>query len=93
MEKDYMNMSAAELEALLKQTQEKIEDIEDEQDIILEQSQSGQHTGSKKIQSKIQSLDAERTALQAAVKEITEALQNKAFLEDLCATTLSTRHL
>lgn len=77
MENNYKNMNIAELESLLKKTQEKIENLEDERDIRLEQSQSGQHTGSKIIQSRIQKLEAELKSLQDAVVEINEALENK----------------
>jgi hypothetical protein len=78
MENSCKNMNSAELESLLKKTQEKIENSEDERDIILGQSQSGQHTGSKIIQSRIKKIDAEIKSLQDAAAEITEALENKA---------------
>jgi flagellar biosynthesis chaperone FliJ len=70
----YGNMSVFELTALLKQTQEKIADIEDERDIRLSQSQSGQHTGSTIIQSRMQNINTELSSLQKSVREITDTL-------------------
>ena len=74
MANDYTAMSDDELEALLRKTRENLENMEDERYLILEQSQSGQHTGSKPIQSRIKILDNECAALKNAVAEISEAL-------------------
>ncbi|MDR2501591.1 MAG: hypothetical protein LBD37_11035 [Treponema sp.] len=74
MANDYRAMSAAELEELLRKTRGNLENMEDERHLILEQSQSGQHTGSKPIQSRIKTLDNECAALKNAAEEISEAL-------------------
>ena len=74
MENDYKNMNAAGLESLRREIREKLENIEDEREIILERSQSGQHIGSKYIQTRIQGLDDERKSLQDTMREIDAAL-------------------
>lgn len=77
MTNDYQYMSAGELEALLEKKRNRIEGIEDERYLVLEHSQSGQHIGSKYIQSRIKILDDECGSLQNAIAEISEALENK----------------
>ena len=77
MTNEYQDMNAAELEALLEKKRNRIEDIEDERYLVLEQSQSGQHIGSKYIQFRIKMLDDECGSLQNAIAKISEALQNK----------------
>ncbi|MDR2521593.1 MAG: hypothetical protein LBC72_03440 [Spirochaetaceae bacterium] len=75
MANKYENMSVSAIAARIEQTREKIADVEDERDIWIGQSQSGQHTGSAIIQSRIKKLDAECALLRESVAEMHTALE------------------
>ena len=77
METSYGTMSDSELEALLANTQCKLDDKEDEQALILEQSQSGQHISSKYFQSRCGRIEQEIESLKSAAEEIKREMESR----------------
>jgi len=77
MKTDYRNMSITGLEELLKKTQSKLEDKEDEKDLLEGQSQSGQHMSSEYFQSNYNRLEQDIKSLNSAVGEIKAAIESK----------------
>jgi len=73
MENNYKNLSAAELEALLKKTQGKILDLEDEKDLLIAKA-SGQHIGSESLQSNCKRIEKEIETLNADIEKIKAAI-------------------
>jgi hypothetical protein len=70
METSYGAMSDIALEALLMNTQRRLDDKEDERSLILEQSQSGQHISSKYIRSHCGRIEQEIESLKNVEEEI-----------------------
>jgi hypothetical protein len=77
METAYSDMSAIKLTALLTNTQNKIDDKEDERDLILGQSQSGQHISSKYIQSHCERIEQDIKSLKTIVEEVEREMENR----------------
>jgi hypothetical protein len=76
MKNDYTKMNDEELELFLKNMQRKIEDLEDEREILLEKSQ-GQHMSSEYVQSNIKRLDEESESINSSMKEINIEIENR----------------
>ena len=70
-------MGDGELEVLLEKTQYKLEDTEDEQALILEQSRSGQHMSSKYFQSHCGRIEQEIESLKSAAEEIKREIEKR----------------
>jgi Na+/phosphate symporter len=64
------NMGNAELETLLKETQIKLENAEDERDIIFGISQSGQHISAEYIQSQTTKIEQNIESLNGTIEKI-----------------------
>jgi hypothetical protein len=77
METSYGAMSDVELEALLTNTQCKLDDKEDERSLILEQSQSGQHISSKYIRTRCEIIEQEIESLRSAAEEIKGEMESR----------------
>lgn len=73
----YGTMSDSELEALLRNTQCRLDDKEDEQGLILEQSQSGQHISSKYFQSHCGRIEQEIESLKSIAAEIKREIESR----------------
>jgi hypothetical protein len=71
MENSNIATGVSELGERLKRTQEKLEDAEDELAILLERSNSGQHTSSKYIQSNRARIEQDIESLKDTIKKIT----------------------
>jgi hypothetical protein len=56
--------------------QQKIEDLEDEREIMIEKSQ-GQHTSSKYVQSNVKRLDEETESINSSIKEINIEIESR----------------
>jgi mevalonate kinase len=69
-------MNDEELELFLKNMQRKIEDLEDEREILLEKSQ-GQHMSSDYVQSNIKRLDEEAESINSSMKEINIEIESR----------------
>jgi mevalonate kinase len=76
MKNDYTKMNDEELGLFLKNMQRKIEDLEDEREIILVRSQ-GQHTSSKYVQSNVKRLDEETESINSSIKEINIEIESR----------------
>jgi hypothetical protein len=77
MEKNYKDMSDTDLEELLWKTKNKLEDAEDEFEIINGQSQSGQHMSSKYFQSHCGRIEQEIKYFHDAIEEIDVEIKNR----------------
>jgi hypothetical protein len=77
METGYGTMSNAELEALLKKTQSGLDDAEDEQTLILEQSKSGQHMSSAYFQSRCGKIERKIEGLKSVIEEIRAEMEKR----------------
>ncbi|MDR1576213.1 MAG: hypothetical protein LBS37_09435 [Treponema sp.] len=77
METAYDSMSDFELEILLANTQRRHDDKEDERNLILEQSQFGQHISSKYIRSHCERIEREIESLKSAAEEIEKEMENR----------------
>jgi mevalonate kinase len=69
-------MNDEELELFLKNMQRKIEDLEDEREILLEKSQ-GQHMSSEYVQSNVKRLDEEAESINSSMKEINIEIESR----------------
>jgi hypothetical protein len=78
MEHDYKSMNTAELEGLLKTVRGKLEDAEDELSLILERSNSGQHMGSKYVQSNGTRLRQEIESLNTIIESAKIEMEHRA---------------
>jgi phage shock protein A len=76
MKNDYTKMNDEELELFYKNMQRKIEDLEDEREVILARSQ-GQHTSSKYVQSNVKRLDEETESINSSIKEVAIEIENR----------------
>jgi hypothetical protein len=76
MKNDYTKMNDEELDLFLKKMQRKIEDLEDEREILLEKSQ-GQHMSSEYVQSNIKRLDEEAESINSSMKEVVAEIENR----------------
>jgi vacuolar-type H+-ATPase subunit C/Vma6 len=65
------------LEALLADTQRRLDDEEDELNLILEKSNSGQHISGKYIRSHCERIEQEIASLKSIAEEIKEAIENR----------------
>jgi hypothetical protein len=77
METDYGSMSDGELKTLLMDTQCRLDDKEDEQALILGQSQSGQHMSSKYFQSHCGRIEQEIEALKRTAAGIKREMESR----------------
>jgi hypothetical protein len=77
METAYGDMSDIELKTLLSNTQCKIDDKEDERNLILGQSQSGQHISSKYIQSHCERIERDIESLKSIVEGVEREVENR----------------
>jgi uncharacterized protein YdeI (YjbR/CyaY-like superfamily) len=76
MKNDYTKLNDEELELFLRNMRRKIEDLEDEREIMLEKSQ-GQHTSSKYVQSNVKRLNEETESINSGIKEITIEIERR----------------
>ena len=77
MENGFKSMSVSELEAYLQRTREKLENAEDELDIVLERSNSGQHVSSKYIQSNRERIEQEIESLNDTIQKILVEIESR----------------
>jgi cob(I)alamin adenosyltransferase len=77
MEKAYKEMSDTDLDEMLRRTQNKLEDAEDELEIINGQSQSGQHMSSKYFQSHCGRIEQDIKYFHEAIEEINTEIKNR----------------
>jgi chaperonin cofactor prefoldin len=77
MEDDYKNMNVAELETALKIALVKLDDAEDELELIREKSNSGQHMGSQYIQSNGTRLSYEIESMKNTIEKIKTEIENR----------------
>jgi hypothetical protein len=76
MKNNYAKMNDEELELFLRNMQRKIDDVEDEREIILERSQ-GQHMSSEYVQSNIKKLDEEAESINNSIKEANIEIESR----------------